>query len=147
MIDFQNMSLEEFNLLENERQKKLSGLAIAESPSSNPLINELRYNYGFYQIGPFLINDSYDKLELATIDIESLLFLHFIGVKNKQVGRGTEIMKLMCKLADKYDYEIQLKVDEKQGTPKKVLEKFYRKFGFEYSDEEYLEMTRKIMKL
>lgn len=142
MINFQELSKEELAHLEKERKEKLKNSAFIEQPSLQPLINELRFNYGFYQIGPFLINENHDKLELAIIDSEKHIYLHFIGVKEKQRGYGTKLMKLLCQLADFYQYEIILQVDETQGTPKNILETFYQRFGFVYTEEEYSEMTR-----
>lgn len=143
MIDFCKVNKTELEELEKKRKEENHEQYFVEMESKNPIINELRFNYGFYQIGPFLMHqETKDKFELAFIEPEKLLLLHFIGVTEKRKGRGTIWMKTLCHLADRYGYNMLLQVDEKQGTPKKVLESFYQTFGFTYTEEELSEMVR-----
>jgi len=45
-------------------------------------------------------------------------------------GQGTKLMNFLTELADRAEYTMTLTVDSSQGTPKKVLRKFYQNFGF-----------------
>lgn len=130
MVDFKKTNNEDLIILETERRKMISSLII-ENPSDNPVINELRFNYGYVNLFPFLINiKTGDKLELEVVGNLNIIYINFIGVIDKKQGRGTEMMNILTALCDKYDYQLKLEVYPKFGVPKRALIKFYKGFGF-----------------
>lgn len=143
MIDFQTITKEKLIDLEEKRKEEVANLPFHERPSTNTIINELRFNHGFYQVGPFLLNKQMDKLELAVIDAFQLICLHYIEVSEKRKGKGMKLLGVITSIADQYGYDITLEIDETKGTPHAVLEKFYRSFGFTYTEEKTNEMIRK----
>lgn len=128
---------------EEKRKKQAETLGVCEYTETDPFTNELRHDYGFFQIGPFLINEEYGKLELAYLHAFNQMHLHFIGIKEPRKGKGSELMNILCKLADRYQYELVLQVDPSFGVPKHVLVDFYQRFGFTWLEEELIEMSRK----
>lgn len=133
MIDFKNISENELDELNKERsesiEKDTNGWVI-ERNSYNPIINELKFNYGFFFIEEFLISNEGVKLELHFRDRE--MRLAYIGVleEERRQGKGNKTMEILISLADKYDYDIDLQLDTQFGIKKNVLEKFYKNFGF-----------------
>lgn len=144
MIDFRTITEEERLHLEEKRKEELSQLPyVHETPSKHPIINELRFNHHFYQVGPFLVNKEMDKLECSVLDAFKLMSLHYIEVNEKGKGQGTKLLTIITEIADRYGYEIVLDIDETKGTPYAILEKFYMSFGFVYTEEKENEMIRK----
>ena len=111
------------------------------------IINELLENYDFFSLNDLEYNlwDS-DSSLLSVDEDEKKLSLDMIEVdrENRRKGKGTEIMNLLCDLADKYNKEIRLNINDGFGVPKRVLVKFYYKFGFKYNDDEdmYIRKSR-----
>jgi len=137
MIDFSNISQNELKRLEQERAKQMSGTFI-EHPERNPILLELRFNYGYLHIGPFLMGKEGNKFELLFRSFDKEIHLAFIGVPegSQQQGIGTEMMNILTTLADKYHYSIDLNIDPKFGVTKEVLHSFYQRFGFVSSEPE-----------
>jgi GNAT superfamily N-acetyltransferase len=145
MIDFSNISQNELKQLEKERARQI-GEAFIEHPERNPILLELRFNYGYLHVGPFLIGKEGNKFELLFRSFDKELYLAFIGVPEeiRCKGIGTEMMKILISLADKYHYSIDLNVDPKFGVDKETLLSFYQIFGFVSSDpEDGMYMERK----
>lgn len=132
-IELSREELEETNKERAEHLEKATNGFIVEPPVLCPVINDLRYNYGFWYIRPFLIDNDGLKFELYTYTDKKQIHLAFIGVPDdkKQQGLGTQMMNALIEIADKYGYSIDLEVAPKFGVGKRVLKKFYKKFGFE----------------
>jgi GNAT superfamily N-acetyltransferase len=137
MIDFKTITKEELEQLEEEREAIMPKMFI-EGRGENIIENELRFNYGFYKMGYFLIHGQTGaKLELHVTDIQGEfttkeIHLGYIGVveKQRQQGQGHEIMNILTDLADKYSFDLNLDIDTKFGMKKSVLKKFYKSHGF-----------------
>lgn len=135
MIDFLQISKEELNTIEEMRAKRLEESTngfIMERRSPNPIINDLRFNHGYWHIHQFLINNDGLKFEVWTEEKRKRLHIAFISVPEelRQQGHGSKMMKTICELADKYGYTLDLDVDARFGVGKRVLLKFYKSFGF-----------------
>lgn len=132
MIDFKTITIEQLENLEKDRIDQINNNMIRETKSYNEIINELRFNYGYVYFAPFLVNcETGDKFKLRIMNsFEPTIHLAFIGVTEQKQGRGTEMMKLLTELADKYGYHIHLEVVPNFGVGKRVLVRFYKKFGF-----------------
>lgn len=87
---------------------------------------------GFFYIEPYFFNNNGILIEIRTrTDGKSkIIDLSFIKVINQRQGYGTKTMELLTNIADKYNYSIRLIISSKFGVPKRVLRKFYKKFGF-----------------
>lgn len=96
------------------------------------IIYEELTNEGFFYIKPYFFNNNGTLIEIKTrADRENkIMNLSFISVINKRQLHGTKTMELLTSIADKYNYSMRLTVSSKFGTPKNVLRKFYKKFGF-----------------
>lgn len=137
MIDFTNITKEELEQLEKEREAIMPKM-IVEGRTQNVIENELRFNYGFIKLGYFLIHgESGTKLELHITDIGGMyatkeIHIGFIGVieDERQKGEGHKTMNILTHLADKYGYDMNLDIDTKFGMKKSVLKKFYKSHGF-----------------
>lgn len=131
MLDIRNLSGEEINLIEEERKKKL-GTFFNETIVDNIIFKELRYNYGYLHLNPFLMGKFGNKFELSINDNEKNIHLGYIGVlpNEQKKGIGSQMMFELTALADKYQYTIDLRVDAKFGVKKSVLLEFYKKFEF-----------------
>lgn len=130
MVDFQNIIENDLALLEAERKKVIPAM-IVETPSVNPIINELRFNHGYVYMYPFLINSQTgDKFELDVVGNKKVIFINYIGVMEKRQGRGRMMMKILTALCDKYGYELNLEVCPRFGVSRWVLIRFYKSFGF-----------------
>lgn len=145
-VDFSKISLEELEELEADRQKYIPNMMV-ETKTSNPFINELRFNFNFIYLFPFLVGGmTGDKLELRINNDEKIVWLNFIGVSEPKQGRGTKLMENFAAICDKYGYTAFLQVDPKFGVPKRVLVKFYKRFGFEkdanHHDDRYFRKPR-----
>jgi hypothetical protein len=118
-------------LLETERKKAIPSM-IVETPSVNPIINELRFNHSYVYIYPFLINSQTgDKFELDVVGNRKSICINYIGVMEKKQGHGKKMMSMLTALCDKYGYELNLEICPKFGVSRWVLIKFYKRFGFE----------------
>ena len=96
------------------------------------IIYEELINEGFFYIRPYFFNNNGTLIEIKTrADGENkIMNLSFISVVNKRQGYGTKTMELLTNIADKHNYSMRLIISSKFGTSKKVLRKFYKKFGF-----------------
>jgi GNAT superfamily N-acetyltransferase len=149
MIDFSTITNEELEILENEREKVMPKM-IVEARSDNEIINELRFNYGFINFGYMLLNgQNGSKLELHVTKItgefaEKNIHLAFIGIveDSRKQGMGSNLLKILTDLADKYGYSMDLDVNTKFGMKKSVLKAFYKKHGFIQSKEDKDSMYR-----
>lgn len=63
-----------------------------------------------------------------------LLDTLIVNKKFRRQDIGNEIMELLTEYADKTDSTITLVLSDVYGSPKLVLENFYRKHGFTMSD-------------
>ena len=150
MIDFKEVTEDGLRVLEERREKQfsevMSGIFV-EKLTSEPIINELRFNFGYLYLGNFLIHMTTGaKFELHIND-DSTIHLAFIGVpddKRKQ-GLGTKMMEQLVYCADKYQYDVQLNIEPKFGVGKKVLKGFYKKYRFKETNmyKNNAEMVRK----
>lgn len=61
-----------------------------------------------------------------------------IKVKDSKKGRGSELLKWVCDIADEYNIEIHLNVEDKFGVPYEKLYSWYSKFGFKTDGENYM---------
>ena len=135
-MNYQTMPMEELRQANKERQEHLDKVTngfFHEMPTDNPIINELRFEHEYLYLHPFVIHSQLGlKFELSWEESSKRLHLGFISVPDemKRQGYGTQMMQLLCELADKYGYSIDLDVDPKFGTGKRVLKKFYKSFGF-----------------
>jgi ribosomal protein S18 acetylase RimI-like enzyme len=134
-LNFEELSIDEIKELNSDRaihlEKSTNGM-MAEPPILCPIINDLRYNYGFWYLRPFLINNDGLKFEISTYNKDKRIHLAFIGVphEKRQNGYGTQMMKALTEISDKYGYTIDLEVDPRFGTGKRILIRFYKSFGF-----------------
>jgi len=72
--------------------------------------------------------------------------LNYIGIhedRKKKQGLGTQLLRAICRLADKYNMQINLSIDTKFNTPYKVLRKWYESFGFIYIHDRNMTRFRK----
>ncbi|MFV1457373.1 N-acetyltransferase [Bacillus mycoides] len=150
MIDFKEVTEDELRVLEGQREsqfnKVMSGIFV-ENLTSEPVINELRFNFGYLYLGNFLIDMTTGaKFELHIND-DSTIHLAFIGVPDdkREKGLGTKMMEQLTYIADKYQYDVQLNIEPKFGVGKKVLKGFYKKYGFKETSmyKNNAEMVRK----
>lgn len=153
MIDIINLSDEETSLIEEERKNKL-GIFFNESIVDNIIYKELRYNYGYIHLHPFLMGKYGNKFELSINDEEKNIHLGYIGVlsNEQKKGIGSQMMFELTDLADKYQYTIDLLVDAKFGVKKNVLISFYKKFGFIHQEKtneyiRYPKLKNEVLKL
>jgi hypothetical protein len=56
--------------------------------------------------------------------------IHKIAVDNPGQGTGTDIMGKICAWSDQYGYTLALSPTSEWGTPKAVLRRWYKQFGF-----------------
>jgi ribosomal protein S18 acetylase RimI-like enzyme len=131
------MSNEEVDSLNKRRaeslEKNTNGMLVEPTKFYLPFLNDLRFNYGYIYLHPFLIQGQTGlKLELKEYPQEKRLHLAFIGVAedSRQQGQGNEAMEMLNSIADKYGYDIDLQVEAKFGVGKRVLKKFYKKHGY-----------------
>lgn len=130
MVNFQTIMESDLVHLEDERKKVIPAM-IVETPSVNPIINELRFNHSYVYMYPFLINSQTgDKFELDVVGNRKIIYINYIGVMEKRQGRGRKMMSILTGLCDKYGYELNLEVCPKFGVSRWVLIKFYKSFGF-----------------
>lgn len=63
--------------------------------------------------------------------------LAYIGVSEaeRKKGKGTKLLSTICDLADKYDFAIELEVDNKFGVSYESLKNWYETFGFHLSQD------------
>lgn len=148
MVDVLSLNEAQIEQIEEKRAEKL-GVFICESRSSNPIIMELRYNYGYVFLRDcFLYGQDCNQFELRVNDQKKRIYLAFIGVgeEYRRKGIGTKMMNTLCSLADTYGYDIDLDVDPKFGVGKRILVGFYKKFGFEqdkFSKDRYVRKLKK----
>jgi GNAT superfamily N-acetyltransferase len=131
MINFETITEEEIKIIEEKRAESL-GQWFCETLDDNIIIKELRLNYGFLYLYPNLISEQ-GKLELQFDEKRKIMHLAFIGIAEniRKQGFGTEMMNNLLRLTDKHGYDVDLHVAAKFGVAKKVIVKFYKKFGFE----------------
>lgn len=89
MVDVQTLTKEEIEEIEEEREKAL-GPWICESKSKSPIITELRYNYLYVYLPPYLVGQNYNKFELKVDDEKKHIHLAFIGVAEEQQKKELE---------------------------------------------------------
>ena len=106
------------------------------------LIYEELIKEGFFYFKPSFINNDGNIVEVYVREYKTI-HLSFIKVLKQRQGNGTKIMNLLTRIADKYGYTIDLSISSKFGTPKKVLRKFYEKFGFIQSSNDKDKYIRK----
>lgn len=129
-MDVTSLTEQEIEEIEEKRKESL-GSMFAERQDPNPIYRELRYLHGYLHLGPYLIHhQTGDKFELLIREDEKKIYLNFICVTDQQQGRGTQMMNLLVSLADRYDYKIILQVAPKFGVGKRILVRFYKRFGF-----------------
>ncbi len=130
-----DLTADELEEIELDRAKVM-GNWIVERRSSSPIINNLRINYCYIYLGDMLFGSSRESegctFELKVDDERKRIHLAFIGVAEgmRKQGRGSEMMRVLTGLADKYGYRIDLQVDTKFGSSKRRLINFYQRFGF-----------------
>lgn len=107
------------------------------------LIYEELDRNGYTYIKPFYINDDGSAIEIWVYDDFKTIHLTFIKTWVQRQGYGTKIMEFLTNIADKYGYTMKLTIDSRFGTPKKVLRKFYGKFGFVQSSNDKDKYIRK----
>lgn len=73
-----------------------------------------------------------DPYELNSIE----LHYFYIEEKYRQQGIGTLFMNILCEFADKNNYKLVLLPHKIDTTPKYILIKFYKKFGFKINESE-----------
>lgn len=135
-MNFQTLSKQELKAMDKERAEHLEKATngfFFEAPTHNPVINSLRYEHNYLYLHPFVIHSQLGlKFELHVEENEKRIHLAYIGVPDdiKKQGHGKQMMQTLCDLADKYGYSIDLDVTPKFGTGKRVLNKFYKSFGF-----------------
>ena len=110
------------------------------------IMNELIENYGFFYLGDVttsLWNNESSLLQLDEDEKKLILEMIEVDKENRRMGKGTEIMSLLCNLADKYNKEIRLIINDSE-TPERILVKFYSNFGFKYNDDQdiYIRKSR-----
>lgn len=140
MLDFSKLTREEVTELNEKRAKQLreqtNGFLNEPQACFSPVINDLRFNHGYIYLRPFLIQgQTGDKFELRVDDDRKLIHMAYIGVADdrKRQGHGSNMMEMITSIADKYGYDMDLTVEPKFGIGKRVLTKFYKKYGFEKS--------------
>lgn len=143
MNDFQSLSNDEILLLEGGRKEETR--YFVETVEDSLLLKELRFNYGYKHIGPFLVDEEGKKFELSICEPENSIHLAFISVPEplRQSGRGHEMLEILTLLSDRYGYTLDLTIDARYGVPHDVLKRFYENHGFSY-DEEYELMIRTV---
>lgn len=127
-FDFRKVTPLELLELEKERVNYVSNF-YCESPSTSPVINDLRFNYNYLNIGCFLIGEL-GKFQLEVDDVNKMVFILLIECPYKKRGDGTTMMNQLVEVLDKYGYGCKLEVSEKFGVPIESLVKFYERFGF-----------------
>lgn len=145
MYDFSKLSKEEVTELNKQRaeslEKSTNGMLNEPRDCHFPFINELRFNHGYIFLRPFLIHGQTGlKLELNEYPDKLRLHLAFIGVleESRNQGQGNEIMQILNDIADRHKYTIDLNVETKFGMKKSVLDKFYKKHGYEKTKTDLL---------
>ena len=79
-----------------------------------------------------------ERFEYSELPWYGLIFLECIIVKEefRNQGYGIKQMKLLIQYAEENGLTIELKPDDKLGTPMHVLEKFYEGLGFVWDQNE-----------
>lgn len=152
MINIAELTKEELDKIETERAEHLKEVTndwMREARTTNPVINDMRFNHNYLYIRPYLFdNVTYGKFELYPYDDKKKIHIAYIGVgeERRRTGIGTKMMKLITELADKYGYTLDLTVEPKFGVGKRVLNKFYKSHGFVFDKgrfEDNRHMVRK----
>lgn len=73
------------------------------------------------------------RLQIAPIGAAHM-YLEYIAVAvavaERRTGTGTAVMRALTGWADQHQLTISLGADPAYGTPKRVLDRFYRRHGF-----------------
>lgn len=107
-------------------------------PRVNALLSELSSGSDCYAAGPFFILFDESKAPYAKFELSGApwgLNLNYVEAQGeRRKGKGTKAMTRLCQLADKHQIPIFLNIKEmdnpKLRTSKKILRKFYERFGF-----------------
>lgn len=130
MFDFRYISKIELKILENNREEKMSSM-IWERKSKQPIINELRFNYGFLCFDPFFIHDETGaKLELRLDHEEKEMYVACMDVPKNQEDVGIELMRTLTTIADRYKYMIKLEVSPQMEMVEETVQYMEQLFGF-----------------
>jgi GNAT superfamily N-acetyltransferase len=124
------MPQEQVDELQAARDKGF-GEWVNETRSGSPIINEMKFNRGFAYLHPFLVCNV-GQFELSIHDDRKHVHLAYIGVNEdlRQQGYGTEMMNILLSAADQYGYTVDLDITPKFRVGWRVLNAFYKKFGF-----------------
>jgi hypothetical protein len=150
-VDFRMITEEELEELEEERKEYIPNMFI-ETIDHNEILTELRFIFGYMHIGYLLLNGEDDvQLELNITKIDGDFYtrnihLSFIGVNknNRRKGMGHKHLQILTTLADRYEYTMDLEIDEKFGMNKEMLRRFYSSHGFIIDDYREDKMYRPI---
>jgi ribosomal protein S18 acetylase RimI-like enzyme len=136
IIDFSNISKNELDKLEAGRKKTLQkcfGDFFGEHLQDNPIVYDLRHNFGYVHIAPFLIQGQTGaKFELSFDKRKKEMRISYIGVlpDSLRQGQATRMMTELMSAVDRCGYKAWLDIDTKFGLSEDVLIRFYKKFGF-----------------
>jgi GNAT superfamily N-acetyltransferase len=152
-VDFRMITKEELEELEEERKQYIPQMFV-ETIDHNEILTELRFIFGYMHIGYFLLNGEDNvKLELHITKIEGEfetkeIHLSYIGVErnSRRKGIAHKHLQILTTLADRYEYTMDLEIDEKFGMDKEVLRKFYASHGFitdEYREDKMYRLVKR----